>query len=204
MEYSQSFLDASPSKGVIVVEYFWQPHSCPQTAPQAPGKRASMVSFRRILASEECWCGSRRRFARCHRRDDDWTFVTLDPGQGAHSPIVLLECTFARPNPTHIRELLNNEPGLLPFQQTDSLAEWGVPIEPTFENEFGRLILGTVGVSQDKVQIETNSEKRFAYLTDRFKGLLGGSAAIDSTIRVDPQHAFPLRLPSKRSKKRQA
>jgi SEC-C motif-containing protein len=207
MDYFQSFLDATPEKGVIIVEYYWQP---PTTNPcaskrrgRAGGANTSMVFFRRIRASDECWCGSKRRFSRCHRRDDDWTFVTLDPDQAAYSPVVLLERTLSQPDSARSRTILETERGLLPMEQTDFLAAWGVPIEPTIVNETGQLILGTIGISQREMHVETNSEKRFVHLMARYHDLLGAAAGNASTFRAEPQKAFP-RPPSAKRRKRAA
>jgi hypothetical protein len=201
----QSFLDATPVKGVIIVEYFWQPPPSERSTKKRPardaGSNTSLVFFKRILASDECWCGSKRRFARCHRRDDDWTYVTLDPDQGAYSPVVLLERTFGLADSTRVRKILEAEPGLLPVEHSDSLAAWGVPITPPLVNEVGPLILGTIGVSQNEVHLETNSEKRFGHLSARFESLFGDSVGNGATLRAEPQKAFPLSSPKKRKKR---
>ena len=122
-----------------------------------------MVFFRRIRASDECWCGSKHRFARCHRRDDDWTYVTLDPDRGAYSPVVLLSVRSASRIRPRLGMTLGAEKGLLPVEQSESLSAWGVPIEPPLVNEIGRLILGTIAVGQHQFQVETNSEKTFHF-----------------------------------------
>ena len=205
MENFQSFLDATPDKGVIIVEYYWQSHVAESSAAKRKGRNSgantSMVFFRRIRASDECWCGSKHRFARCHRRDDDWTYVTLDPDRGAYSPVVLLERSFSLTNSARLGMTLGAEKGLLPVEQSESLSAWGVPIEPPLVNEIGRLILGTIAVGQHQFHVETNSEKRFAFLLSRVEGLLGDSLGNGATFRAEPQKAFPHSAHLKRRKK---
>jgi SEC-C motif len=192
----QSFIDATPTKGVIIVEYYWQDGRKTPWPGGGHGKpagaHASMIYFRRIRAADECWCGSRRRFSRCHRREDDWTYVTLDPDQAAYSPVVLLERTSANVNLAYLCNVLRQEPGLLQIERSDSLEEWGVPAEPFMSNENGQLILGTIGISRNQVHIETNSERRFAHLLSRFEGLIGPADGEGSTWRSEPQKAFAL------------
>jgi SEC-C motif len=194
MDDFQSFLDATPSKGVIIVEYYWQrPGAAPSAANRrgrALGAYTSMAFFKRIRASDDCWCGSRRRFGRCHRREDDWTYVTLDPDQVSYSPVVLLERTFLKSNPASLHKVLGRDQHLLQIEHTDSLTAWGIPAEPQLSNEIGQLILGTIGVGQNQVHIETNSEKRFAHLMSRFHEILGVEEGEGATLRAEPQKAF--------------
>jgi hypothetical protein len=204
MDYFQSFLDATPERGVITVEYYWQPRtgaSPTQRSGMMAGASTSMVFFKRILTTAECWCGSKRRFSRCHRREDDWTYVTLDPDHAAYSPVVLLERRFGNSNPERLCKIFEREPGLLAIEHTDSLTAWGVPAEPPLLNESGQLILGTIGIGQNQVHLETNSEKRFAYLLARFQDLLGDEAGDGSTLRAEPQKSFVQPAPSKRRKR---
>lgn len=202
MDSFTSFLDAIPEKGVIVVEYYWQPRSLESHAKKgkkASGTKTSMVYFRPMRASDRCWCGSGRAFSRCHRRKDDWTFVTLDPGSKTYSPVVLLERTFSVPTAPHLQQILESDGTLLPVEGTESLTEWCVPIEPEIVNDTGQLVLGTVGLSRERVHLGTNSEKRFAHLTERFQELLGASAEEEATIRAAPLQATPkVRLTRKR------
>src|ERR687886_739738 len=93
--YPASWVDATPAKGVIVVEYYWE-----------RGTRNSYASFKRIRAADKCWCGSKRNFARCHRRDDDWSYVALDPDQRAYSPVVLIERKYSCPDEQQVRARL--------------------------------------------------------------------------------------------------
>lgn len=205
MENYQSFLDATPEKGVIIVEYYWQAHPSPinQADRKEPrsGSKTSMAFFKPMRASDECWCGSGRRFSRCHRRKDDWTYVTLDPGHSTYSPVVLLERTYSVPDGGQLRMTLEGASGLLPVEKSESLTEWCVPIEPATVHEMGQLVLGTIGLSQNQVHLQTNSDKRFTLLTEGVRTLLGDSLGEGSTIRAEPQQAIPAaRRARKRSK----
>ncbi len=154
------------------------------------GSKTSLVFFKRIRTTDDCWCGSKRKFGKCHRRGDDWTYVTIDPDKDSYSPVVLLEHTFPLSNPSRLVQVLAGEPDLLSVEQTDTLSTWGVPIKPKVANEVGQLLLGTIGVNQDKLVLETNSEKRFNYLMNRAQNYcesVGGG----ETIRAEPQLAFP-------------
>ena len=106
----ESFLDATPEKGVIIVEYWWQPPNrlnggtrC-STDNLSVGAKTSMIFFKRVLASEKCWCGSGKAFGKCHRRDDDWSYVSLDPDRSTYSPVVLVERLFPKVNYAHARQ----------------------------------------------------------------------------------------------------
>ena len=155
------------------------------------GAKTSMVFFKRILASDKCWCGSKRLFARCHRRADDWSYVTFDPGQQAYSPVVLLDQTFTIFDYDQVRAALNATPDLLLIEQTAKRAVWGLALEPRVVNEIGTLILGTVELSPHELHLATNSEKRFEHLTARVERVLGRGAGGGEIRRAEPQKAFP-------------
>lgn len=194
MDDFQSFLEATPEKGVIVVEFFWQPSPSLSTRLTKLGNhgggKTSLVFFRRIRTTDVCWCGSKRKFGKCHRRGDDWTYVTIDPDNGSYSPVVLLEHKFPVSNPTQMVEVLASEPDLLSIEQTDNLSIWGVPMKPTVVNEVGQLLLGTIGINQDKLVLETNSDNRFKHLMHQVQNY-GVSVCGGETIRAEPQMAFP-------------
>src|SRR5512142_2771546 len=145
----ESFLEATPDKGVIIVEYYWQPPLTFKTRrarsdkDRPAGRKTSMVFFKRLRVSDSCWCGSKRQFGRCHRREDDWTFVTLDPGQHAFSPVVLLERTFTHSDYAGIRARLEADTSLLAIELNGDHGTWAIPASPAIENEIGTLILGT-------------------------------------------------------------
>lgn len=193
----EAFLDATPEKGVIVVEYWWQASNrlnSPRTRTShgAPiGTRTSMVFFKRILAADKCWCGSGRAFAKCHRRDDDWTYVSLDPDRRAFSPVVLLERTFAQINPVHVRERFARDQRWLCIEWEDARAAWALPAHPPIVNEIGQLVIGTVEISERGLRIETNSEKRLELLSSHVTHLLGSQIGQGETRRADPQQTFP-------------
>lgn len=87
-------------------------------------------------------------------------------------------------------EVLASEPDLLSIEQRDNLSIWGVPMKPTVVNEVGQLLLGTIGINQDKLVLETNSENRFKHLMDQAQNY-GESVGGGETIRAEPQMAFP-------------
>src|SRR5262245_3040238 len=115
----ESFLDATPEKGVILVEYWWQPPNRlnggtrRSDAGISIGAKTSMIFFKRILVADKCWCGSGRAFGKCHRRDDDWTYVTGDPDRRAYSPVILYESLFPKVNFAHARNILGGDRRLL-------------------------------------------------------------------------------------------
>jgi SEC-C motif len=192
----ESFLDATPEKGVIIVEYYWQPTPTSHPAPanrnrEKVGVKTSMVFFKRILASDKCWCGSKRQFARCHRRADDWSYVTFDPGQQAYSPVVLLDQTFTQFDYNQVRAALDGTSDLLPIEQAAQRAVWGLALEPRVVNEIGTLILGTVELSPRELHLATNSEKRFEHLGTRVEQVLGRALGGGEIRRAEPQKAFP-------------
>lgn len=201
----ESFLDATPEKGVIIVEYWWQsPNRLNgglrrNTAGITVGAKTSMVFFKRILAADKCWCGSGKAFGKCHRRDDDWTYVSLDPDRTTYSAVVLLERVFPKINFAHARQHLVNDKRLLCIDYGDERAEWGMPAHPPIVSEIGQLILGTVEITPHGLRIETNSEKRLEHLTGAVTQLLGDPGKSE-TRRAEPQKNFaPRPAPHTRS-----
>lgn len=200
----EAFLDATPEKGVIVVEYWWQAPNrlnMPRArgSPDAPvGIKTSMVFFKRILAADKCWCGSGRPFSKCHRRDDDWSYVSLDPDRRAYSPVVLLERTFTQVNPLHVRQVLANDKRWLCIEWEDDRAAWALPAHPPIVNDIGQLILGSVEITKQGIRIETNSEKRLDLVTAHITHLFGQQIGKGDTRRADPQKTFHVPVPKKR------
>lgn len=191
----ESFLDATPEKGVILVEYWWQAPNrlnakSARASGSAPGAKTSMVFFKRVLAGEKCWCGSGRNFGKCHRRDDDWTYVSLDPDRTSYSPVVLLERIFSDINFAHARIQFKSEKRLLPIDFGDARAEWALPAHPPIVNEIGQLVIGTLEITPRGLRIETNSEKRMEHLTGVVAHMLGGDLGASETRRAEPQKKF--------------
>ncbi|MGB8647685.1 MAG: SEC-C domain-containing protein [Anaerolineae bacterium] len=190
----ESFLEATPDQGVIIVEYYWQPPLAPSRkrgrGDTANGRKTSMIFFKRLRATDPCWCGSKRHFGRCHRREDDWTFVTFDSDQQSYSPVILLERTFTHSDFAGIRESLEANESLLPIESNGDHATWAIPYQPLIENEIGKLILGTVTLDKRELLLETNSEHRFDHLTGMLREWLGDSIRAAHTRRAEPQKAF--------------
>lgn len=191
----ESFLDATPEKGVITVEYWWQPPSrlsAPPRQKTSPsiGAKTSMVFFRRILVADKCWCGSGRTFGKCHRRSDDWTYVTLDPDRQRYSPVILVERTFRGVNFAHARKRIGGDKRFLCIDNAPARAEWALPAHPPVVNDIGQLVIGSVVVTPDGLRIETNSEKRLEHLTGIVNQLLGATLDDGETRRTEPQKTF--------------
>ncbi len=191
----ESFMDATPEKGVIMVEYYWQPR--PGTSPspgdqdECLGFKTSTAFFKRIRTTDKCWCGSNRQFGHCHRRADDWTYVTLDPEQQSYSPVVLLDQVLVPSDYSEMRRRLDTAQGLLPIENTDGRAVFALSAQPMIENEIGALMLGTATLTPDALHLETNSEKRLSHLRDRLLTLSGQSMEAGPIRRIEPQRAFP-------------
>jgi hypothetical protein len=202
----ESFLDATPEKGVIIVEYWWQAPNRLNTKPrranaaQELGTKTSMIFFKRVLAADKCWCGSNKSFAKCHRRDDDWTYVSLDPDRRMYSPVVLLERIFPKINFAYVRQQLRNDKRLLAMDDSDTRAEWALPAHPPIVNEIGQLVIGTIEVTPHGLRIETNSEKRLEHMTGIVTQMLGADLGKSETRRAEPQKTFnlPSAAPHKR------
>ncbi len=215
----ESFLDATPEKGVILVEYYWQPPTrlnptrrgnlFPTPSPRrrggdgssspiqrgelAVGTKTSMVFFKRILAADKCWCGSGRAFSKCHRRADDWTYVALDPDRRFYSPVVLLERTFPNIHFAHACQQLANDKRLLCVDYSAERAEWALPAHPPIVNEIGQLVIGSVELTPRGLRIETNSEKRLEHITGAISQILGTNLGQGTTRRAEPQKTFSIR-----------
>lgn len=193
----ETFLDATPEKGVILVEYWWQAptrlHAAHRRGTQAAavGVKTSMVFFKRILASEKCWCGSGRAFGKCHRRDDDWTYVSLDPDRRSYSAVVLLERNFPGVDGPHARLKLASDRRLLPLDDEPARGEWAWPAHPPIVNELGQLVMGSIELTPRGLRLETNSERRLEHMTGAVTLLLGIDPGPSETRRADPQKAFP-------------
>ncbi len=193
----ESFLDATPEKGVITVEYWWQAPNrlnAGHTRAAAPtiGAKTSMVFFRRILAADKCWCGSGKAFSRCHRRFDDWTYVALDPDRRQYSPVVLLERTWHTINFAHARTQLAADKRLLCIDYRAERAEWALPAHPLVVNDIGQLVIGSIEITPHGVRIETNSEKRLEHITGVVNQLLGTTLDRGETRRTDPQKTIAI------------
>jgi hypothetical protein len=192
----ESFLDATPEKGVIMVEYWWQTPSrlnakkARGAERETRGAKTSMIFFKRVLSADKCWCGSAKTFGKCHRRDDDWTYVSLDPDRRTYSPVVLLERIFPHINIAHVRAQLERDQRLLPLDKTSDYAEWALPAHPPIVNDIGQLIIGTLDVSTRGLRIETNSEKRVEHMTGLVAQMLGAVLGKNETRRAEPQKTF--------------
>ncbi len=194
----ESFLDATPEKGVIVVEYYWQKPTPAMAKAGQGGTETSMVFFKRILTTDKCWCGSKKQFGRCHRREDDWSYVTLDPDQGAFSPVVLLDHIFGRFDYAEVRALLDRSKELLPLENETDHAAYAFPMTPRIVNEIGTLLLGKIELAPHEFHLETNSERRFGELTIRIGEILGRAVGAGRTRRTEPQ---PGGIPTRAKKK---
>lgn len=195
----ESFLDATPEKGAILVEYWWQaPNRLNAsqvrggTKTLQVGTRTSLVFFKRILAADKCWCGSGKTFGKCHRRADDWTYVALDPDRQAYSAVVLLERVFPKINFAHARSHLAHDKRLLAVDYSDMRAEWALPAHPPIVNDIGQLVIGTIDVTPRGLRLETNSEKRLDHIQGIVSQMLGDLGP-STTRRTEPQKAFPMR-----------
>ncbi len=195
----ESFLDATPEKGVIIVEYWWQSPNRLNTkknrdaAQHMLGAKTSMVFFKRVLSADKCWCGSNKAFGKCHRRDDDWTYVSLDPDRRTYSPVVLLERVFPHINLAHVLPQLQRDLRLLPIEEHPDRAEWALPAHPPIVNDIGQLVIGTIEVSPQGLRLETNSEKRIEHMTGVLTQMLGAVLGKSETRRSVPQKAFSMR-----------
>lgn len=196
LPHYESFLDATPEKGVIIVEYWWQtPNRLNAGARHTSGAhvlgaKTSMIFFKRVLAADKCWCGSGKAFGKCHRRDDDWTYVSLDPDRQTYSAVVLLERIFPHVNFAHARQQLRNDKRLLALDDSAERAEWALPAHPPIVNDIGQLVIGTIEVIAHGLRIETNSEKRLEHMTGIVAQMLGANLGPHETRRADPQKAF--------------
>jgi len=192
----ESFLDATPEKGVIIVEYWWQAPNrlhAPKkrgAVPAPHGTKTSMVFFKRILAGDKCWCGSAKTFGKCHRRSDDWTYVSLDPDRRAYSPVILVERIFPQINAAHVRAQLKRDRRLLPIEDAPDRAEWALPAHPPMVNDIGQLVIGTIKIAAHGLYLETNSEKRLEHMTGLVTQLLGAGLGASETRRAEPQKHF--------------
>lgn len=148
-----------------------------------------MIFFKRVLASEKCWCGSGKAFGKCHRRDDDWSYVSLDPDRHSYSPVVLLERRFPKINFAHARHHFASDKRLLCIDYYADRAEWAIPAHPPIVNEIGQLVIGSVELTHHGLRIETNSEKRLDHLTGTVSQLLGDLGK-GETRRAEPQKTF--------------
>ena len=192
----ESFLDATPEKGVIIVEYWWQPPNRlngarKSAAGMTVGAKTSMIFFKRILASEKCWCGSGKPFGKCHRRDDDWTYVSLDPDRFTYSAVTLLETIFPKINYAHARQHIASDKRLLCIDYSAERAEWTVPAHPPIVNEIGQLVIGSIEVTERGLRIETSSEKRMEHMTGAATQMLGDLGK-GETRRAEPQKTFAM------------
>lgn len=191
----ESFLDATPEKGVITVEYWWQAPNrlnagSRRNAAGIPvGAKTSMIFFKRVLAADKCWCGSGKAFGKCHRRADDWTYVSLDPDRSTYSPVVLLERIFPKINFTHARQHLATDKRLLCIDYATERAEWTVPAHPPIVNDIGQLVVGSIEITHHGLRLETNSEKRLEHLTGSVTQMLGDLGKSE-TRRAEPQKTF--------------
>ncbi len=188
----ESFVDAAPEKGVIIVEYYWQPAAAGgrPRAERSAGVRSSVVFFKRMLTTDKCWCGSGRAFSRCHRRRDDWSYVTLDPDQRAFSPVVLLDRRFTHLDISRARGCLEQDKLLLPIDGGSSRQVWGIAAQPPIKNELGQLLLGTLALDREGLVLETNGEKRLDQLSGWMQAQLGADLQTGPTRRMEPQRAF--------------
>jgi hypothetical protein len=148
-----------------------------------------MIFFKRVLASEKCWCGSGKPFGKCHRRHDDWTYVSLDPDRHTYSPVVLLERHFPRVNFAHARLHLTADKRLLCTDYDTHRAEWAFPAHPPIVNDIGQLVIGSVELTHHGLRLETNSEKRLEHLTGAISQMLGDPGKSE-TRRAEPQKTF--------------
>ena len=201
----ESFLDATPEKGVIAVEYYWQPpHDRPHstvkkdTRSHRVADKTSMIFFRRILASDKCWCGNGRAFSRCHRRVEDWTYVTLNPDQHAYSPVVLLEHTFHHAQLAQISRNLITEKPYLHMGYDDERVAWALPAHPQVENDIGQLIIGTLEITPRGLRLETNSELRLEHILRELQTRFGNTLGKGDTRRSEPQKTFNIPVRKKR------
>lgn len=191
----ESFLDATPEKGVITVEYWWQAPSRlnggtrRNVAGVTVGAKTSMIFFKRVLAADKCWCGSGKPFGKCHRRDDDWTYVSLDPDRQTYSPVVLGERFFPGVTPEYARQMLAQDKRLLCIDFEPERAEWALPGHPPIVNEIGQLVIGSIIVTPRGLQIETNSEKRLEHITGIMSQMIGDLGK-GETRRAEPQKTF--------------
>lgn len=191
----ESFLDATPEKGVIIVEYWWQPPNrlnggARRSAPgMSVGAKTSMIFFKRVLASEKCWCGSGKAFGKCHRRADDWTYVSLDPDRATYSPVVLIERVFPQVNYVHARRQFAADRRLLCIDYASERAEWALPAHPPIVNDIGQLVIGALEITARGLRIETNSERRLEHITGSASQLLGDLGKSE-TRRAEPQKTF--------------
>lgn len=194
----ESFLDATPEKGVIIVEYWWQAPNrlnykkSRDTSHPARGTKTSMVFFKRVLSADKCWCGSGTAFGKCHRRDDDWTYISLDPDRRTYSPVVLLERIFPRVNVAYVNTQLKRDHRLLPMEQAHDRAEWALPAHPPIVNDIGQLVIGTIQVSAHGLRLVTSSEKRIEHMTGILTQMLGAVLGASDTRRAEPQKKFPV------------
>lgn len=191
----ESFLDATPEKGVIIVEYWWQPPNRlnggtrRSTPGISVGAKTSMIFFKRVLASDKCWCGSGKAFGKCHRRDDDWSYVSLDPDRSTYSPVVLVERIFSKVNYAHARQQFSADRRLLCIDYAADRAEWALPAHPPIVNDIGQLVIGSIEITPNGLRIETNSERRLEHITGTAGQLLGDLGKSD-TRRAEPQKTF--------------
>lgn len=194
----ESFLDATPEKGAILVEYWWQAPSRLHGGHRhakgelTVGVKTSMVFFKRILAADKCWCGSGKPFGKCHRRADDWTYVSLDPDRRQYSPVVLLERHFGKINFDHARTKLAQDKRLLCTDYTAERGEWAVPGHPPIVNEIGQLVIGSIEITHRGLTIETNTERRLEHLTGLVSQMLGVTLDKGETRRAEPQKTFAI------------
>lgn len=191
----ESFLDATPEKGVIIVEYWWQAANRLNSSARRGnahvdlGTKSSMIFFKRVLAADKCWCGSGKPFSKCHRRDDDWTYVSLDPDRRTYSPVVLFERSYAKLNFGYALQHFSGDKRLLCVDYSDERAEWALPAHPPIVNELGQLVIGSLEITARGLRLETNSERRLEHITAFVNEMLNGLGKAE-TRRAEPQKTF--------------
>lgn len=194
-----------PGRGVIIVEYYWQgplksaPASIISTRGHA-GHKASCVFYAPWKVSGPCWCGGSRTFGKCHRRSDDWTYISYNPDLSAHSPVTLLDWTADCTDTSFAQARLASDPRLLPIEQLAGRSAWALAFDPPVSNGGGELILGTITCTTGQLHIETNSDARLEYIKAHLYALINGSIGSGQVRRVEPQKAFPSPVPHKRAR----
>jgi hypothetical protein len=194
-----------PARGVIIVEYYWQrpirPLANVDGLPESGlGHKSSCVFFKPWKISGRCWCGSAQTFGKCHRRKDDWTYITYNPDLAAHSAVTLLDWSAEFYDLAQGQAILKADKRLLPLEHRAERSSWALPFEPAVSNGAGELILGAITVTPGQIHIETNSEPRLAYIHSHLQNILNDSIPEGRIRRVEPQTAFP--SPSRREPKR--
>lgn len=155
-----------PDGGFLCMTSHWRPDPDADD-PERPGQKLTMNSYIPLHPSEDCLCGSGKRYGKCCQPKRLWHPVCPNPDGEKYRLIQPQTAKFHSINGEKIREHLMANPRLRCTDTSQDSAFWILHGHPPIEDQYGFLCFGDFELKHNRtLLVSAMSDLRMEILLD--------------------------------------